>query len=475
MMCYRLGGPSGRTALCALLCAGLLSCASFTPARPRLVLISPHRDELREEVALAFQAWVVDRGDAFAAKGLDVSKGIEVVWQDIGGGSTQIAKYLESNPGSTGIDVLFGVGTEPHVRLADKDLLEKIDLPPSLLSRIPTELNGVPLLDPQGRWFGPMLSSFGILYNRRVLDRIGQPVPGDKSPKGQSNQKGWAYLADPNLRTWVGGGDPRITGSLHMVYEIILQSRGWDDGFRLLMRLGANTHRFIRDSGSLTREVLNGEVAAAGNLDANALGAVSRDPDGMGFYLPPGETIINPDGVSVLQGAPHPELAKAFVEFTLSNAGQELFLLLPGEPGGPKRFPVGRMSVVPELYDRFPPEKRAIGEVNPFTVANTIRYDSALGFARFNALNDLFGAVIMDAQPDLTAAWAAVQESKASPEEKRTLEEMLFQPPCTEAELMDHARHIVDDGPRVRNATINRWGEQARERYSAVRRRARGQ
>ena len=44
------------------------------------------------------------------------------------------------------------------------------------------------------------------------------------------------------------------------------------------MRLGANTHGFIRDSGTLTRTVANGEVAAAGNLDSNALSAVARDP-----------------------------------------------------------------------------------------------------------------------------------------------------------------------------------------------------
>jgi ABC-type Fe3+ transport system substrate-binding protein len=454
-----------------------LGCSSFTSERPRLVLISPHRDELREEVALAFQDWIASRADFFQAKGVDVSRGVEIVWQDIGGGSTQIAKYLESNPGSTGIDVLFGGGTEPHQRLADKGLLEPLQLPDEILARIPRELNGVPLRDPHNRWFGPMLSSFGILYNRRVLNRIGQSAPGEDTAAETTKKglKGWAYLASPGMRTWVGAGDPRITGSLHMVYEIILQSHGWEEGFRILLRLGANTHRFIRDSGSLTREVLNGECAAAGNLDANALGAISRDPNGMGFFLPPGETIINPDSVSVLKGAPHPDLARAFVEFTLSDAGQQLFLLQPGEPGGPRRFPIGRMSVVPELYERFPPEKRAVGNVNPFTVVNTIRYDSDLGFSRFNALNDLFGAVIMDAQPDLTAAWAAVEQCSLSAKEKTDLENELFRPPCTEAELMEHARHIISDGPRVRNATINRWGEQARQRYGHVLRRARGE
>jgi hypothetical protein len=62
-----------------------------------------------------------------------------------------------------------------------------------------------------------------------------------------------------------------------------------------------------------------------------------------------------------------------------------------------------------------------------------------------------------------------------SAKEKTDLENELFRPPYTEAELMEHARHIISDGPRVRNATINRWGEQARRRYGHVLRRARGE
>src|SRR5262249_20701724 len=152
---------------------------------------------------------------------------------------------------------------------------------------------GVPLYDRHGRWYGPMLSSFGILCNRAVLERIGQSVP-----------RTWADLGEPGLQGWVSAGDPRLTGSVHMVYEIILQGKGWDPGFRLLLRLGANTHSFLRDSGTLTRTVVTGEVAAAGNLDANALPVVSRAPGVMAYHLPPGETIINPDAIAVFRGAP---------------------------------------------------------------------------------------------------------------------------------------------------------------------------
>src|SRR5262249_32933586 len=162
---------------------------------------------------------------------------------------------------------------------------------------------------------------------------------------------------------------------VHMVYEIILQGQGWDQGFRLLMRLGANTHSFIGDSGTLTRMVSNGEVAAAGNVDANAFIALARDPEWIGYHLPEGETIINPDAIAVLRNSPRPGLARAFVEFVLSDAGQRLFLLRVGEPGGPRKFPLCRLSIVEELYQRYPPEQRSVGDSNPFAVKHVLTYN----------------------------------------------------------------------------------------------------
>src|SRR5207253_3736042 len=140
--------------------------------------------------------------------------------------------------------------------------------------------------------------------------------------------------------------------------------------FQLLMRLGANTHTFIRDSGTLTRTVSAGEDAAAGVLDGFALSAVGRDPLTMEFWLPEGETLVNPDASAVLKGAPRKELARAFMEYTLSDACQQLFILQPGQRGGPRRQALCRLSVVKELYDKYPPEVRSVGAANPFQLRN---------------------------------------------------------------------------------------------------------
>jgi hypothetical protein len=159
------------------------------------------------------------------------------------------------------------------------------------------------------------------------------------------------------------------------------------------------------------------------------------------------------------------------VEFTLSDAGQRLFMLRPGKPGGPRRYSLCRLSVVEGLYRQYPPDERSVGDANPFAVDGTLRaYDSELGNRRWDALNDLFGAVIVDAHPDLAAAWRAVL--RMPEHERAALEQDLFQPPCTEADLEAHARRIREDSPRARTETVNRWGEDARQHYREVRLRA---
>jgi hypothetical protein len=190
----------------------------------------------------------------------------------------------------------------------------------------------------------------------------------------------------------------------------------------------------------------------------------------IGYHLPEGETIINPDAIAVLRNSPRPGLARAFVEFVLSDAGQRLFLLRVGEPGGPRKFPLCRLSIVEELYQRYPPEQRSVGDSNPFAVKHVLTYNSAMGNRRWNALNDLLGAVIVDAHADLADAWRVLSTSRLAPEQRRQLEVELFAPFCTEAELAVHAAQIVDQGPRVRTETVNRWGERARQRYLRIRR-----
>ena len=74
------------------------------------------------------------------------------------------------------------------------------------------------------------------------------------------------------------------------------------------------------------------------------------------------------------------DLARRFLEFTLSDAGQKLWLLPQGHPEGPTRHSIERMPVRPGLYTQF----RDISNIgpSPFDLPAGFRYDARLAQQR---------------------------------------------------------------------------------------------
>ncbi len=495
--------------LLPLLTALLIGCQSENRPALTLSIISPHREEIRYEVERAFPRWLARQPQYARWHGLDV----QLEWRDIGGGSSAIVRYLrdqyQQNPNGVGIDLLYGGGTDIYFDFKRRGLLEPYRMPPELRAEIPDQLRGVELYDPDGAWHGAMLSSLAILSNREVLDRIGLA--------GWSPER-WADLGDERLLGWIAAGDPRTSGSVHMLYEMILQSRearhrdaalkaasqrgsfieairylrqsdhlawGWRDGFGQLLKMGANARHFARFSDAVTKDVVLGRAAAGGSLDSYAYSAVSREQEDLRrgktrrpvleLVLPRGETILNPDSIGILKGAPHRKLAEAFVEFNLSpDGGQRLWMFRPNTiEGSPQQYSICRLGLAPKLYTdlaTYPAAARSV-QINPFDdeqLGPLVPYQNSRANARWSALNDLFGAWIVDTHGELSAAWRAVVASRPPGTKCDPLEAELFAPPCPAEEL---PRIIAElgHGPRQRATLVSRWLDEARARYTRVR------
>ncbi|MEO6097023.1 MAG: ABC transporter substrate-binding protein, partial [Fibrobacteria bacterium] len=178
-------------------------------ASQALSILTPHGDNIRQEIGAAFKSWSEIRfGDS-----------PEINWMDQGGTSEDL-RYVKSRyaktPGSIGIDLFFGGGTPPFRTLARDGLLQGHALDPALLAQVPETIAGTRVFSDADGWYGVALSSFGILYNVPLLAAKGLPLP-----------QSWADLADPRADQWVASVDPRGSGSAHVIYEIILQKYGW--------------------------------------------------------------------------------------------------------------------------------------------------------------------------------------------------------------------------------------------------------
>jgi ABC-type Fe3+ transport system substrate-binding protein len=411
--------------------------ASSGDAR-RLVVFTPHNENIRREFGDAFARW------HRATYGEEA-----VVAWSAPGGTSEIRKMLEAaykadlvREAETGEpiggmgDVLFGGGSFEFTQLSkpivattvagerSTTVLAPIEWPTEFLDASyggATEIGGVPLFDPKGMWFGAALSGFGIVYNRDLLLELGLPEP-----------EHWADLCDPRLDGWVALVNPAQSGSVATAYEAILQRRGWNEGWRILRRMAANARTFSASAPKAPTDVSLGEAAMGVCIDffgryqsqaivdagralqgaSGTTGDPSR-PARVGYIDPEGETVIDPDPVAMLRGARDPELARRFVEFVLSREGQALWQFRPEDRArdglGPERYELRRMPVRRSMYasDDF---TRFVDQVDPWTIARAVENPNP-SFRPF--LASLFVAMAIENRRGLEAAWDAIHSHPA--------------------------------------------------------------
>ena len=362
---------------------------STGPSSPnKLTIISPHNRAIQVE----FEAlWKKSH-----------PKG-EIQWLDQGGSSDDLRFVREqfNRPGRTkaqgiGVDVFFGGGGETFSELEADKLL----VPITAKTDVPAVLNQVPLKAKDNTWVGAALSGFGILYNKQIAARDQLPVP-----------QTWADLGNPKLQDRIELADPRKSGSAHVVYEIILQSNGWDKGWKILTSMAGNARRWMTSSSEPLQDVQNGEAVFCTAIDFYAINAIGKaGPDKLAYIQPKGQNLITPDPIGVLQGAPNAKLAQEFVGFVLSPDAQKLWNTKQGAPGGPTNSTLSRLPSSPAAYG----SKDAFSTANPYKEKVTVTFDSAKASMRRRALDDLIGAALVDDVDAVQDKWQKTPDLNAS-------------------------------------------------------------
>ncbi len=409
------------------------------PPEDKLVIITPHWAGIRKEYEAGFQRWLRDTKK--------VATAVKLEWLT-GQGSSDIYRQIESDfvaKRPTRIDVVFGGGVENFINFARNGYLQKA--PSAAAKAIPAELRGVPLRDKYDLWHGAALSAFGLMYNNAVLAKEKLPTP-----------KEWSDLARPEYRRFVGATDPRHSGSFHMMCEIMLQANGWDRGWEVLTGMMANARSIGQAAPQVPRDVARGEVAVGAVIDFYARQEIAQAGAAgqrLGYVIPVAQTVITPDPIAILKGAPHRKASLLFVEYVLSE-GQKLLVLTKGSKGGPRQFTLGRLPMLPALYDKA--AEAVIGNTNPFKAGKGLDYSEEKGSARRLVLSDLIGALLVDNHAQLQRAWSADSSGARLA--------TLAKPPITEAEALELAKKWKD--PLVRNQTLARWQNFARAKYQAL-------
>lgn len=392
-------------------------------------------------------------------------------------------KFLASNVG-IGIDVFAGGGTFDQARQAargfavDGGVRERH---PELLDpkRIPQTYSGDVLYDPQGRYYGVCLSSFGICYNRDRVRELGIAPP-----------KRWRDLAEPAYFNQLSLADPTKSGSANKCYEIMVQQcmaeaggrldAGWADGLNLIKRLIANARSITDSAGKVPRDISTGEAAAGTAIDFYGLTEREWNELQTGghpriFYVAPeGGTSVSADPAQMLRGAPHPETARAFLDYLL-GPGQKLYNFKPGTPGGPVRYALRRAPISRELYQQKFRELRSDPDYDPYATGASFQYRPERTKRYFNLLRMLIRVVALDTRPELRAAWRAILDAGGPDKVPEAYAQFCKLPFPHHA--ADEAVASLQTGPQRSALEVARicrnWSDQARRNYRAAEKLAR--
>lgn len=140
-------------------------------------------------------------------------------------------------------------------------------------------------------------------------------------PEGEVT--GWADLLDSRWKGKIAFADPNVSGSSYTAALTLLSCLPGDD-WELLARFVENLDGcLLADSGDVVARVQSGASYLGVTLEETALKRISAGAD-IAIVYPEEGTSAVPDGSALVRGAPHPDNARAFLDFVLGHDVQEL-------------------------------------------------------------------------------------------------------------------------------------------------------
>ncbi|KAA0911499.1 ABC transporter substrate-binding protein [Pusillimonas sp. ANT_WB101] len=370
-------------------------------------------------------------------------------------GTSAGVQYLQETAGNNKTDIFWASSPDAFEVLKANNLLEKY-VPAT--KKTASEINGYQIDDPDGYFLGFALSGYGFMWNTSYMTSYKLPDPNT-----------WEDLTKPIYFQHLGISAPSRSGTTHLEIETILQGQGWDKGWETVKEIAGNAKLITNRSFGVPEGVDSGEFGIGIVIDY--FGFTSKAAGfPVKFKYPEGTTLV-PATIGVVANAPHAKAAHTFVDFVLSEKGQELLF-------NPK---VMRLPVAEDAYKNAPE-----GIPNPFKgeIKAGVHFDSNLSQGRYNVVNSLYDVMITYRFSELQAAVKAIDEAEAAVEKspndeaKKLISQakaLVYNVPITEKQasapdfsaIFKVKRKKAEDKVEGRQAEVEKdWDGKSVENYS---------
>lgn len=250
-------------------------------------------------------------------------------------------------------------------------------------------------------------SGYGIFYNKKLLSERDLPIPTD-----------WESLFHPHYFNGVLVSSPSRSGSNHIMLEMLLQQRGWQQGWRDFLTLSSNLSLISSRSFNVVDKVKAGLAVAGISIDTYAFNQ-SPHPEVGFIYFP--HSIASPTFIAIHRNSEHSKDAEQFIQFLLSEKGQKMVSAHKFA-----KYPLTLLDKTNSLYR----------EQNKLLSEPSLDYDLLL--SRENLVKKLFDEAVTFRLTQLKEAWIILNEKEKKLGKKLPiLREELTKMPITQEQARD--------------------------------------
>ncbi len=343
-----------------------LASASFAQERRPLIILTSFPDTVYEPFRRAFEKAYPDT-DLFI----------------LNRKTSSAISYIQDGAGHQ-VDLFWASAPDAFEILKNAGKLQKV--PPTLSANHKTIL-GYPLNDKDGYYIGFAISGYGFMWSPAYLRALRLPAP-----------KSWNDLRRGIYKNHIAISAPSRSGTTHLIVEIILQSKGWQEGWRTLLEIGGNLATVTARSFGVPSGVEQGQFGIGLVIDFFGLRSKAKGHDVRFRY--PAQTMLLPANIAMTRGAKNTQAAKQFIEFLLSDAGQDILF----QPA------ISRLPIKRESYSAAP-----AGFPNPFAFSvkpGTPLFDINTSRRRYHLVNTMFDQLITFRLRELKDAWAMIHKAR---------------------------------------------------------------
>lgn len=420
---------------------------------PRLVIYTPHNEQIRYEIENAYNDWRQANGQPTVVFDWRTPGGTSDIRKSILSQFQALIGTDKGLDGGIGVDLFFGGGEYDHKKVAggitteDKEGIEnthRIVMDPQIDAELFEAAFPQPLIGGEklyakfafeeinkaGQlqtneivgWTGVTLSSFGIVYNRDSLQTLGIDEPTT-----------WSDLGDSRLQGWVALADPGHSGSISATFETILKREGWTEGWKVLKRAFANARYFATSSDRVPVDVSRGDAAMGMCIDFYGRYQTGMVGDRRMGYADPVEdgrsmTATTADPITLLRGAPTPALAREFISWLLQPDAQSLWQRslaknADDELVRPEQYELRRQPLRADLYTDESRASWVDQQLDPYATAVPFPKGTP---SYFSMVAPITKTMAIDIHKDLIAAWKALNKARDANHPKLAEIEKLF-------------------------------------------------